>query len=170
MTDNVITVTGVPDLERRIYSFSRKLGNYTVLRSLRYGAAIIKKAVSDAAPVYHPEKGHTNKWVRSGTLKAGFRVVNSKYYSIKNNRGVLGIFITLKAGTEKYKLKNDKGLKRDPKDPFYGIFVEKGVKTSRSKGFFDKGYESVKEKAGSTVISTLDTAAEAMLIQEDLHG
>lgn len=104
MTDEFITLRGLPEVQKALYSYSQQLGDKVVLAALRQGANLVKKNIQSQAPV------------KSGKLKIkGFKVSLSKIYSKRKSSNKLGIFLTLNA------------KKKD--DPYYGRFQNDGWTT-----------------------------------------
>jgi HK97 gp10 family phage protein len=99
---DTITVTGLKEAQRALYSYSQQLGDFVVFKSLRVGANIVRDAARAKAPV-----GQT------GNLKRGIVVMKSK---INNGRKseLLGMTVTIRTR---------KGA------PFYGRFQEDGWNT-----------------------------------------
>lgn len=108
-----IEVKGLQDVQKALYSYSQKLGDFVVYKALRAGANIVKRRVVKLAPIY---EGKELPRVKKGTLRRGFRVSKSKIHSGKMSGDMIGIFLTLKKG----------GGRKDLNDPFYGRWQELG--------------------------------------------
>lgn len=107
-----ITVTGLDEVQKRLYSYSQQLGDRVVLGALRQGANLVKKAAQANAPVL------------SGTLKQrGIVVRKSKIHRGKSSKDLIGVYLTI-AG----KKKSDPAY-RTKDDPYYGKFLETGWNT-----------------------------------------
>lgn len=157
----MIKVSGLKEVQAALYSYSRQLGDKVVLAALKQGANLVKRAVVQTAPV------------KSGRLKRGFRVANSRIHRGRGT-GRLGVYLALR--TKK------KG------DPFYGRFQEDGwnvkgpargkgrsarVPGSRSgrktapgkrdvpgKFFIQKAYLANREAAAQLIIKAAEVGAE----------
>lgn len=99
-----IEVRGLKEVQKALYSYSQQLGDRVVLSALRQGANLIKKAAVQNAPK------------NTGALKKSLRVSRSKIYSGKLSTGLIGLYLTIRKG----------GGRKDPKDAFYGRWIESG--------------------------------------------
>jgi HK97 gp10 family phage protein len=113
---DTITVTGLKEAQRALYSYSQQLGDRVVLGALRQGANLVKRAAQSNAPV------------KTGKLKRGIRVAKSKIHRGQLSDGLIGVYLTIP--------NKKKG------DPFYGRFQEDGWNT---KGASTAGPLSVKK-------------------------
>jgi HK97 gp10 family phage protein len=105
MTDSVIIeIHGLREIQDKIRQLPVKIGRKVVYGALRKGAAVVRKAAQQNAPV------------RSGTLRKGFRVSR-----IHRGPEKFGVYLTLKKG---------KG-RSDKNDPFYGRWVESGYRVGK---------------------------------------
>src|SRR5688500_14553958 len=119
MTDITITITGLREVQKRLYSYSQRVGDRVVLGSLRVGANHIKKAAQANAPV------------KTGLLRRkGIVVRNSKIHRGRSSTDMIGVYLTIAA--------------KKKTDPFYGRFQETGWKAGKrnvpGKGFIDKAF------------------------------
>lgn len=104
MSDIVnIQVHGLQELQAKIARLPKAVARKVVYSSLRKGAAIVRKKAQQYVPV------------RTGTLKKGFKVSRSR---IHRGPQEFGIYLTLKSGRGR----------SDPRDPYYGVFVERGYR------------------------------------------
>lgn len=102
MTDDVITVSGLREVNLALYAYSQQLGDRVVIASLRQGANLIKRQISADAPV------------KTGKLRRGFRVSKSKIHRGKTSSDLIGVYLTLRTGKDA---------------PFYGRFQNDGWNT-----------------------------------------
>lgn len=104
MSDIVnVEVRGLQELQAKIARLPAAVARKAVYASLRKGAAIVRKQAQQYVPI------------RTGTLKKGFKVARSR---IHRGPQQFGIYLALKSGRGR----------RDPGDPFYGVFVERGYR------------------------------------------
>lgn len=103
MADFELKVTGLKEVNKSLYAFSQQLGDRVVKGALRQGALLMQKKARASAPKI------------TGRLRAGIVVKNSRIHNGKRKE-TIGVYLTLRKG---------KG-KADPKDAFYGRFVEDG--------------------------------------------
>lgn len=99
-----IEVKGLDKVRRSLYDYSRQLGDRVIIGALKEGAKVVQRAAKSGAPR------------KTGRLKRGIVVKKSKIHKATGGSSSLGVFLTLRTG---------KG-KKDPKDAFYGRFVEDG--------------------------------------------
>lgn len=99
-----IRITGLKETQKALYAYSQQLGDKVVVASLMQGARHVQRGMKAAAPV------------RSGRLKRGIVARKSKIHNGRRRADMLGVYVTLRGG---------KG-KKDPKDAFYGRWVEDG--------------------------------------------
>lgn len=107
-----IEVKGLREVQKALYLYSQQLGDRVILAALRQGANLIKKAAVANAP-----RGST------GALKKSLSVKRSKIYNGKRSTGIIGLYLTIRKGRGR----------KDPKDAFYGRWIEDGWK-ARGKG------------------------------------
>jgi HK97 gp10 family phage protein len=103
VADFEIKVTGLQEVQRSLYAYSQQLGDKVVLDALRIGARFMQSRAKSNAPKL------------SGRLRRGIVVKRSKIFNGRRNE-TLGVYLTLRKG---------KG-RDDPKDAFYGRFIEDG--------------------------------------------
>lgn len=107
MADFDIKVNGLAEVQRALFAFSNKLGEKVVIDSLKQGARVISREAKRRAPK------------RTGRVRRAIVVKKSKINSLRRTGNRAGVYITLRKG---------KG-KSDPKDGFYGRFIEDGWNT-----------------------------------------
>jgi hypothetical protein len=104
MTNSVtIEIRGLREVQEKIKSLPARLGKKVIYQSLRKGATVLRKEAQANL------SGH----IRTGTLRKGFKIARSR---IHKSATEFGVYLTLKKG----------GGRSDPKDPFYGRWVEHG--------------------------------------------
>lgn len=100
-----IEVKGLKEVQKALYAYSQKMGDRVILSALREGANLIKKAAVANAP-----RGDT------GALKRNLRVSRSKIHRGKFSGDMIGVYLTIRKGRGR----------KDPKDAFYGRWIESG--------------------------------------------
>lgn len=122
MADLQINIQGLRELRGKLALLPDRVTKNVVRQSLRVGANIIKKQAQENAPV------------RTGNIRRGFRIANSK---VHNAPPEIGIFLVIK------KNKKSRGGRADPNDPFYARFVEDGYhvgkKTRQRRVYIHQG-------------------------------
>jgi HK97 gp10 family phage protein len=107
MADPVtIEIHGLREIQAKLQQLPGQVARRVVYGALRKGAAVIRKAAAQNAPV------------RSGTLRKGFKISRSR---IHRGPEKFGVCLTLKKG---------KG-RSDKADPFYGRWVESGYRVGK---------------------------------------
>lgn len=106
-----VKISGIAEVQKSLYSYSQQLGDRVIIASLTQGARVMQRAAKRNAPQL------------TGRLKRGIVVNRSKIHSAKRGGNTLGVYLTLRKG---------KGRK-DPKDAFYGRFVEDGYNVRGKK-------------------------------------
>lgn len=98
--NETITVTGLRETQKALYSYSQQLGDRVIRRALRQGANHVLRGIKELVPV------------KTGLLKRrGFRVSNSKIHNGRISNDMIGVYLALR---------KRKG------DPFYGRFQNDG--------------------------------------------
>lgn len=134
MADISIEVKGIKEVQKALYGYSQQLGDKVVLGALRQGINVIAKKAKSVVPV------------KTGRLKRAIVVRKSKINNGKLSTSLIGMYMTIRTG---------KG-KKDPKDGFYGRFLEDGwnvrgknaTKTERGARF--EGRKTRKTQRGKT--------------------
>jgi HK97 gp10 family phage protein len=103
VADFEMKVSGLKEVQRSLYAFSQQLGDKVVIDALRLGARAMQAKARAGAPKL------------TGRLRRGIVVKKSKINNGKRKEA-LGVYLTIRTG---------KGRK-DPKDAFYGRFIEDG--------------------------------------------
>lgn len=138
-----IKVTGLKEVQKALYSYSQQLGDKVVIAALTQGARLVQRAAKGRAPVL------------TGRLKRGIVVKKSKINSARRGGNLIGVYLALRKG---------KGRK-DPKDAFYGRFIEDGFtardgKKITGKQFITGALESTRESAVRLIVSSVERGAE----------
>lgn len=115
MADFEIKVSGLREVQKSLYQYSQQLGDKVVIDALKLGARAMQAKARAGAPKL------------TGRLRRGIVVKKSKINNGKRKE-TLGVYLTLRKG---------KGRK-DPKDAFYGRFLEDGW-NARGKSRTGKG-------------------------------
>lgn len=144
MADFEVKVSGLQELQRSLYAFSRQLGDKVVIAALKEGARVMQKDAKQRAPF------------KTGRLRRGIVVKKSK---INNGRArpVLGVYLSLRKG---------KG-KKDPKDAFYGRFIENGW-TDRSgkrrpgRKFMSSAFNAKREASLRVIVQAFERGASIL--------
>jgi HK97 gp10 family phage protein len=107
MADSVtIEIRGLREIQDKLRQLPGAISRKVAYGALRKGAAVVRKAAQQNAPV------------RTGTLRKGFKVSRSR---IHRGPEKIGVYLTLKKG---------KG-RSDKNDPFYGRWVESGYRVGK---------------------------------------
>jgi hypothetical protein len=99
-------ISGLREIQDKLRQLPGQIGRRVVYAALRKGATVVSKVVRQNAPI------------RSGTLRKGFKISRSR---IHRGPEKYGVYLTLKKG---------KG-RNDPRDPFYGRWVESGYRVGK---------------------------------------
>lgn len=153
MADDVIKIIGLLEVQKSLYSYSQKLGDFVVKKALREGAIIVRNEIKARAPVY---KGKPKPQVKIGTLKKGFKVSASKIHAGKMSTDLIGVYVGLKKG---------KGRK-DLNDPFYGKFIAGGFRTKKADPFVEEAFNAKKEIAVDVIVRSATAGAEVLAKKE----
>lgn len=164
MSDNQITVSGLQDVQKTLYSYSQQMGDRVVRMALRQGANHILRGIRELVPV------------RTGLLRRrGFRVANSRIHNGRRASELIGIYISLRKGQG---------------DPFYGRFQNDGWVPQRAgqalkggnarrdaqresqlaggkrrvsgKGFVQRAFAERREDAVQIAVQSAEAGAEAI--------
>jgi len=141
MSEEIITVSGLRETQKALYSYSQQLGDRVMRGALRQGANYVLRGIKDAVPV------------KTGLLKRrGFRVANSKIHKGRMSGDMLGVYISLR---------KKKG------DPFYGRFVNdgfthRGGKKVPGRQFVGKTFESRKHAAVQLIVRAAEAGAAVL--------
>ena len=131
MTDGIeIKVEGIKEVNKALYSYSQQLGDRVVLKALREGAKLVQKDARKRVPR------------RTGTLRRGITIKNSKIHSKRRSNGKLGVYLTLKSSA------------------FYGRFLEDGTKYIQARRFIKGAFDSKKHAAVSLTVKSAERGAE----------
>jgi HK97 gp10 family phage protein len=115
VSDFEINVSGLREVQKTLYQYSRQLGDRVVIQALLEGARYMQKTARSNAPRL------------TGRLRRGIVVRKSKINNGKR-RNTLGVYLTIRRGRGR----------ADPKDAFYGRFLEDGYNV-RGKNRTSKG-------------------------------
>jgi hypothetical protein len=100
MSNDVITISGLLEVQKNLYAYSQQLGDRVVRAALRQGANYVLKGIRQLVPV------------KTGLLKRrGFRVSNSRIHNGWASDDLIGVYISLRKGKDA---------------PFYGRFQNDG--------------------------------------------
>lgn len=135
-----ITIKGLKEVQKALYSYSQQLGDRVVLAALRQGANLVKKSVQQQAPV------------KTGTLRRGFRVSKSRIHNGKRSSSMIGVYLTLRKG----------GGRKDKNDPFYGRWQESGWRNIPGKKFIARSLAATKEQAAQLIVAAVRAGAEVL--------
>lgn len=139
MSDETITITGLKEVQKSLYSYSQQLGDRVVYGALRQGANLMRKAIQQQVPV------------KTGKLQKGFVVSRSKIHRGRLSTDMIGIYLTLRKG------KNG---------PYYGRFQNDGWQHGKTKvpgkHFIQNAFEANKETALRLIISDAEAGAAVL--------
>ena len=136
-----IRVTGLREVQRKLYSYSQQIGDRVVLGALRQGAHLVKRAAQSNAPI-----GETGK------LRRGIRVYKSKIHKGTKSGDMIGVYISVAS--------KKKG------DPFYGRFQEDGWKAGKrqvpGKKFIDRAFIEKRAAAVDLIVRSANAGADLL--------
>lgn len=155
MADEFIKVEGLQEVKKALYSFSQKLGDLIIIKALREGARGVQKEIQRRAPVY---KGKPIASVKSGTLKKGFKIAKSKIHNGRMSDDMIGVYLTLRKGNGR----------KDPRDPFYGKFIEGGFRNKKGIFFIQGAFDAKKEEAANVIVRAATIGADLLARKEGL--
>jgi phage protein, HK97 gp10 family len=139
LASTTITVTGLKEVQKRLYSYSQQLGDRVVLGALRQGANLVKKVAQENAPV------------KTGKLKRGIRVTRSKIHRGKSSRDMIGVYLSVRKGKS---------------GPYYAKFQEDGWKAGKrlipGKKFIDRAFIEKREEAAALIIKAASASADLL--------
>ncbi len=140
-----IQITGLREVQKKLYAYSRQLGDRVALSALRSGANLIRKKITT-------EIQDSGIQSRSGKLLKGFKVSRSKIHRGRLSTDMIGIYLTLRKGKDA---------------PFYGKFLNdgytsRGGKKIEGKRFVQKAFESNKESASRLIVLNATAGADVL--------
>lgn len=134
-----ITITGLKEVQKSLYSYSQQLGDRVVYGALRQGANLMRKAIQREVPV------------RTGKLKKSFIVKRSKIHRGRLSTDMIGLFLTIRKG------KNS---------AYYGRFINDGWQAGKTKvpgkHFMEKAFDANKEPAVRLIIRNAEAGASLL--------
>lgn len=141
-----IKVSGLQEVQRSLFQYSQQLGDKVVIAALTQGARVVQRAAKQRAPQL------------TGRLKRyGVVVRKSKINSARRSANTLGVYLTLRRGRGK----------SDPKDVFYGRFVEDGF-TARGgqkipgQKFINTAFLSNRESAAKLIVRSVEVGSDLL--------
>jgi hypothetical protein len=140
MSEDVITVSGLQEVQKALYAYSQQMGDRVVRMALRQGANHVLRGIREGVPV------------KTGLLKRrGFRVANSRIHNGRRQSEMIGLYI---------------GLRKGKGDPFYGRFQNDGFTVGRTrvpgKGFVQRAFEERKDAAVKLIVESAEAGAESI--------
>jgi hypothetical protein len=140
MSEQVITVSGLREVQKSLYAYSQQMGDRVVRGALRQGANYVLRGIREAVPV------------KTGLLRRrGFRVANSRIHNGRLSSSLIGLYI---------------GLRKKKGDPFYGRFQNDGFRVGNTKvpgkGFVQRAFAERREAAVQLVIQSAEAGAEVV--------
>ena len=140
MSEDVITVGGLQEVQRTLYAYSQQMGDRVVRMALRQGANHVLRGIREGVPV------------KTGLLKRrGFRVANSRIHNGRRQSELIGLYI---------------GLRKGKGDPFYGRFQNDGFTVGRTKvpgkGFVQRAFVERREGAVQLIVQSAEAGAESV--------
>lgn len=94
-----IQISGLKEVQKKLYSYSQQLGDRVVYGALRAGAAVMRKSVMANVPF------------KTGKLRKGFKIARSKIHRGRLSTDMIGIYLALRKGKDA---------------PYYGRFINDG--------------------------------------------
>ena len=140
MSEQVITVSGLREVQKSLYAYSQQMGDRVVRGALRQGANYVLRGIREAVPV------------KTGLLKRrGFRVANSRIHNGKHSGSMIGLYI---------------GLRKKKGDPFYGRFQNDGFTAGSTKvpgkKFVQTAFDQRKSEAVQLIVQSAEAGAEVV--------
>jgi hypothetical protein len=140
MSEDVITVGGLQEVQRTLYAYSQQMGDRVVRMALRQGANHVLRGIREGVPI------------KTGLLKRrGFRVANSRIHNGRRQSELIGLYI---------------GLRKGKGDPFYGRFQNDGFTVGRTKvpgkGFVQRAFVERREGAVQLIVQSAEAGAESV--------
>jgi hypothetical protein len=140
MSNPVITVSGLREVQKSLYAYSQQLGDRVVRGALRQGANYVLRGIREMVPV------------KTGLLKRrGFRVANSRIHNGRLSSSLIGIYI---------------GLRKGKSDPFYGRFQNDGFRAGSTKvpgkGFVERAFNERKQAAVQLIVQSAEAGADVV--------
>jgi hypothetical protein len=174
MSEVTITVSGLQELNRTLYSYSQQLGDRVVYGALRQGANLMKRELQALVA------GSTT--VRTGKLRRGFRVVRSRIHNGKASGSMIGLFLTLKKDAFYGRFQNDgwntagerrtlentpgrvsrAGRLRLSRGESNGRATLPGKTNVRGKDWFRKAYASSKDSSAALIVAAAEAGADVV--------
>lgn len=135
-----IEITGLREVQKKLYAYSQKLGDRVVYGALRAGAAVMRKSIMANVPV------------KTGKLRKGFKIARSKIHRGRLSTDMIGIYLALRKGKDA---------------PYYGRFQNDGFKSRGGKAipgkfFIQKSFESSKNDSLRVIVSNASAAADLL--------
>ncbi|MCG7984737.1 MAG: HK97 gp10 family phage protein [Candidatus Thiodiazotropha lotti] len=146
MAEFNIKVSGLVEVQKNLYSYSKKLGDKVVVDALKAGARVIQKDAKRRAPK------------RTGQLRKNIVLRKSKHITRRKTPGRIGVYVTIKT----------KGKKGTQKNAFYGRFINDGWKprgnSRRVKGrhFMQRAFRNQRNNAVRLSVSTATRGANLL--------
>ena len=153
-----IEITGLREVQKKLYAYSQQLGDRVVYGALRAGAAVMRKSIVTSGA-----------WTdRTGKLRKGFKISRSKIHRGRLSTDMIGIYLSLRKGKDA---------------PYYGRFLNDGwnshgarvaAVSKRSgrvtsagrdipgKHFIQNSFQSTKESSLRVIISNASAGADVL--------
>lgn len=148
-----ITIHGLRDVQRKLYSYSQQLGDRVVLGALRQGANLVKKQAQLYAPV---GKSDSRLGIQGGLLRKSIRVSRSKLHSGRTSKDLIGVYVNIRLGK---------------KGAFYGRFQEDGWRAGKAKKFIpgkkfiERAFLDKREDAVNLIVRSATSAADLLAVK-----
>lgn len=140
-------VKGLQEVNRALYRYSQQLGDKVVLKALREGAKVMQKQARANAPK------------RTGKLRRNIFIKNSKIYSKRRSKDVLGVYMSI----------SQKGKASNRRNAFYGRFIEHGFTSGHGKGrripgkqFIGRAYRQKRAESARMIVKAAERGAEVV--------
>lgn len=134
-----IQITGLREVQQRLYSYSQQLGDRVVYGALRQGANLMKREVMKQVPV------------RTGKLRRGFKIARSRIHRGRMSGDMIGVYLTIRKGKDA---------------PYYGRFINDGWQHGKTsvpgKHFIQNAFASQKDNAVRLIIQSSQTGADVL--------
>lgn len=143
MAEINIVVRGAGETIKELFKFSDKLGDRVTKLALRNAANFMKKRMKLAAPKI------------TGRLRRAI-VVRASKLNTRRKRGVIGVYITVKAGK----------TRRDNNGAYYAGFVEHGHKAGSGKvagsNFVRNTFNKTKRTAVRLMVENIESSGKQL--------
>jgi HK97 gp10 family phage protein len=135
MVDSV-RILGLEDAVQALRELPKKLRFGAIRKGLRAAGNVFKGEAKAQAPVLQAPAKHRI----AGTVRKNIVIRSSK---LARRRGDIGVYVTVKTLSKKQIIAGKSfGVGKNPNDPFYFRFLEKGTKKMSARPFISTAFDS----------------------------